>query len=230
MIQQKKNKKYYLTELGLHAYNSMKKNIKTISASYLSSREFSSPLLKGFMYLTPKKFISFKEKDRKYNSVISLMILLIGTILCGLNGFYTLTLFYIESTEDIYTLPIIIHILFSIGFIINFLIYFLLVEVMCRLFYRNKENTVNFFLSFPIILYPMVIYLFVHFILLSTELIQITFFNLFDTILLIFLQILSLWLLTYNLSVRKGLKIENGLIIAILLHYGSFTIVLFILI
>ena len=76
----------------------------------------------------------------------------------------------------------------------------------------------------------MVIYLLIHFILLTLGLIQITFFMLFDTILLIFFQIWSLWLLTYTISVNKGLKIENGLIIALIMHYVSFTIVLFILI
>ncbi len=230
MIAQKKNKKYYLTELGVHAYNSMKKNIETITSPTFSNREFNSPLIRGLMYLTPKKFISFKEKDKTYNIIVSIIILLIGAILCGLSGFYALTLFYIKSTEDIYTLSIIIHIILSVAYILNFLIYFLLVEGMCRLFYNNKENTKNFFISFPIILYPMVIYLFFHFLLLSTELILIGFFSLIDTVLLIFFQIWSLWLLTYNLSISKGLKIEKGLIISLILHYGSFTVVLFILI
>lgn len=89
----------------------------------------------------------------------------------------------------------------------------------------------DFFLSFPIVFYPMVIYLFIHFLLLSTELLmKITFFRIFDIILLIFFQVLSLWLLTYSLSVIKEIRIENSLIIALLLHWGSFTIVLFLLI
>ena len=208
----------------------MQDNRETITSPISSSREFNSPLMRALMYLTPKKFISFKSQDRIYNSTISLMILIIGAILCGLNGFYTLTIFYIETTEDIYSLSLLFHIFLSILYIINFLLYFLIVEFICRTFYKMKENSLNFFLSFPIIFYPMIIYLIVHFILLSTGLIQIGFFSLIDTILLIFFQIWSLWLLTYNLSISKGLKIERGLIIALLLHYGSFTIVLFILI
>jgi len=230
LIEQKQDKKYYLTELGIHAYNTMQENRETITSPISSSREFNSPLMKALMYLTPKKFISFKSQDRIYNSTISLMVLIIGAILCGLNGFYTLTIFYIETTEDIYSLPILFHVFLSILYIINFILYFLIVELICRTFYKKKENSLNFFLSFPIIFYPMIIYLIVHFILLSTGLIQIGFFSLIDIILLIFFQIWSLWLLTYNLSVSKGLKIERGLIIALLLHYGSFTIVLFILI
>jgi hypothetical protein len=153
-------------------------------------------------------------------------VLVIGMILCGLNGFYSFLLFFINTPEDIYKMSLLSHILYSLLFIINFIIYFLIVEGVCRLFYKKPSNTSNFFLSFPIILYPMVIYLFIHFILLSTELIQVTIIDFVDTVLLIFFQILSLWLLTYNLNANKGLKFEQGLIISLLLHYGSFTIVL----
>jgi len=227
LIQQKKNKKYYLTDLGIYAYNSLKENIEIMESIDFSKREYGSPLIKFLFALTPIKFLSFEEKDKPYNIIISMVILIIGTILCGLNGFYSFLLFFIKTPEDIYKLPLIYHIFLGIVFIINFLIYFFLVETCCRLFYRKKENTKNFFFSFPVILYPMVIYLFIHFILLSTELILIPLVNFIDTIFLIFFQILSLWLLTYSLKVSKGLKMESGLIIALLLHYGSFTIVLF---
>jgi hypothetical protein len=227
LIEQGKNKKYYLTDLGVHAYNSLKENIEIMESSKFSKGDYNSPLLKFLFALTPIKFIAFEEKDKIYNAVISIVILIIGTILCGLNGFYSLFLFFVKTPEDIYNLPLISHIILSVIFIINFIVYFLLVELFCRLFYRKKGNTMNFFLSFPIILYPMVIYLFIHFILLSTGLIRITYINFLDTVLLIFFQILSLWLLTYSLKVSKDLKIERGLIISLLLHYGSFTIVLF---
>lgn len=227
LIEQKKNKKYYLTDFGVHAYNSLKENIEIMESTDFSKRDYSSPLMKFLFTLTPIKFISFEENVKIYNVIISMIILILGTILCGLNGFYSFLLFFIKTPYNIYTLPLIFHILLGFLFIINFLIYFSLVEILCRLFYRKKENTLNFFLSFPIIFYPMVIYLFIHFILLSTGLILITFFNFLDTVLLIFFQILSLWLLTYNLNISKGLKIERGLIIALLLHYGSFTIILF---
>ena len=65
----------------------------------------------------------------------------------------------------------------------------------------------------------------------TTELLmKFAFFRILDVVLLVFFQVLALWLLTYNISVIKELKIENSLIIALLLHWGSFTIVLFILI
>ena len=51
-------------------------------------------------------------------------------------------------------------------------------------------------------------------------------FNLLDKVLLIIFQVWSLWLLSYSLCVKKGLKIESSLIISLLLHYGGFTIIL----
>ncbi|MFX0187702.1 MAG: hypothetical protein ACFE8A_08200 [Candidatus Hodarchaeota archaeon] len=231
MIEQKEDKKYYLTDLGMYAYNSLKENIEIIESPDISKREFNSPFLRFLMFLTPKKFISFEEKDKVYNSIVSLSILMIGAILCGLNAFYTFFIFHIETTEDIYKLEIISHVYFSILYILNFIISFLLVEGSCRLFYKKKERTLDFLFTLPIIFYPMVIYLLIHFILLSSELlIKITFFRIIDVFLLIFFQVLSLWLLTYSISVNKGLKIENGLIVSLFLHWGSFTIVLFLLI
>ena len=231
LIRQKKNKKYYLTDLGIHAYNSMMENIEIIESPDLLSREFNSPLLRFLMFLTPKKFISFEKKDKAYNSMRSRSMLLIGAILCGLNAFYSVLLFFIVSSEDIYRLEIFTHIIFSVIFIINFIVFYFLVELICYLFYKKKQRSLDFFLSFPIIFYPMVIYLFIHFLLLSTELLmKFAFFRILDVVLLVFFQVLALWLLTYNISVIKELKIENSLIIALLLHWGSFTIVLFILI
>jgi len=231
LIEQKSNKKYYLTDLGIHAYNSLKENIEILESPKIATREFRSPLLRFLMFLTPKKFITFEKKDRAYNSIISLSILSIGAILCGLNAFYSFFLFFIVTTEDIYRLDILSHIFFSLLFLLNFLIFYILVELCCLLFYKKKQRTFDFFLSFPIIFYPMILYLFIHFVLISTELlIKFTFIQILDIVLLIFFQVLSLWLLTYNISLNKELKIESSLIIALLLHWGSFTIVLFILI
>lgn len=72
----------------------------------------------------------------------------------------------------------------------------------------------------------MVIYLILHFIFEYASLITINIFNFIDKILMIIFQVWSLWLLSYSLSVKKGIKIENCLIISLLLHYSGFTIIL----
>ncbi|MFX1596293.1 MAG: ArsR family transcriptional regulator, partial [Promethearchaeota archaeon] len=46
LIEQKKDKKYYLKELGIYAYNSLKDNIESIQSPDFIHREFKSPALR----------------------------------------------------------------------------------------------------------------------------------------------------------------------------------------
>ena len=227
LIEQKKNKKYYLTDLGIHAHNSLKENIETIETPSLVNREFNSPLLKGLMALTPKSYLAFKDEDKIYIIIVSITIITLGAILAGLNGYISFLLFFTESTENLEALPVEIHILLSISFIINVFAYFGVVEILSRLLYRKHENSINLLISFGIIFFPMVIYLLIHFIFVSTTIIEEPIVLFLDRVMMIFFQVWSLWLLTYNLSVTKDLRIENGLAITLLLHYGGFTVVLF---
>jgi hypothetical protein len=151
-----------------------------------------------------------------------------GTILCGLNGFYSALLFFIEIEQ--YNWNLIFLFLTSFSFLVNFLIFFIIIEGVTRVFYKKKENTVNFFISFAIIFYPLIFYLIFHLILNWLDLITINIVNLIDKILLIFFQVWALWLLSYSLGVKKELKIESTLIISLFLHYGGFTIILFALV
>jgi DNA-binding PadR family transcriptional regulator len=88
LIVQRDDKKYYLTELGLHAYNSLKDNIDSIITPDFSKKEFSSPILKGLMRLTPKKHINYESEKKFRLLVISITLILSGAILCGLNGLF----------------------------------------------------------------------------------------------------------------------------------------------
>ncbi|MBY9006078.1 MAG: HTH domain-containing protein, partial [Candidatus Lokiarchaeota archaeon] len=93
LIEQKQNKKYYLKELGTYAYNSLKDNIETIKAP---QNEFKSSFLNKMMMITSKRFIMFHKKDRIYTVLISLGIIILGTIFSILNGFTSFFLFFIE--------------------------------------------------------------------------------------------------------------------------------------
>ena len=221
LIKQKQDKKYYLKELGAYAYNSLKDNIETIKAP---QKEFKSLFLNKLMVITAKRFIIFNKKDRIYTLLISLVILLLGTIFCVLNGFTSFFLFFIEI--NIENLDLLSQILIISSFILNFLAFFAIVEIISRAFYKKTENTLNFLASFALIQFPLMIYLVLHFIFNFTALISINIVNFIDQILMIGFQVWSLWLLSYSLSVKKGLKIENSLIISLLLHYGGFTLIL----
>jgi len=52
------------------------------------------------MVITSIRFIQFKKEDRIYAILISIGILIIGTILSRLNQFYPLLLFFIEPNVN----------------------------------------------------------------------------------------------------------------------------------
>lgn len=228
LVEQKADKKYYLRELGIYAYNSLKNNIETIKTPDFIHRELKSPIMGKLMKVTSKRFILYKKEDKIYTIIISLIILITGTILCGLNNFYSFLLYYIDSEQ--YNVVLLLRILIGFSFILNLFVFFILIEGVTRLFFKKKENTMSFLISFPIIQFPMVFYLISHLIFKLFDLLNSSIFNLLDTILLIVFQVWSLWLLSYSLCVKKGLKIETSLIISLLLHYGSFTILLLVLV
>lgn len=228
LVEQKQNKKYYLKELGIYAYNSLKNNVETIKTPDFAHRELKSPILRKLMWITSKRFIQFEKKDKKFSIIISIGIIILGTIFCGLNGFYSFFLFFMEISQ--YNLELYFQILISLSFIVNFFIFFIIIEGISRFFYKKNENIIDFLVSFAIILYPMIFFLIIHLIFKWVDLLNVSIFNLLDNVLLIIFQVWSLWLLSYSLCVKKGLKIESSLIISLLLHYGGFTIILFFLV
>ncbi|MFX1455989.1 MAG: hypothetical protein ACFFDB_11510 [Promethearchaeota archaeon] len=221
LIEQKQDKKYYLKELGTYAYQSLKDNLETIKAPH---REFKSEFLNKLMVFTSKRFIVFNKKDRIYTLLISIGIILIGTIFSILNGFTSFFLFFIEN--NVQSLELFLQILINASFVINFFAFFLIVELIARIIYKRSENTLNFLASFALIQFPMIIYLILHYVFKVLALNSLSIVNFIDQVLMIVFQVWSLWLLSYSLSVKKGLKIETSLIISLLLHYGGFTLIL----
>lgn len=225
LVYQKKNKKYYLTSLGTHAYKFLQQNIDTLESTKITDEKIKSPFVKGILNFTPKKL--FLEDPQKYPLalVISITTLLACTILAGLSGMVSFVLFFQEYAPTPALLSADVQFISSIVFVINFFIFFGLTELFCYIFYEKSENSLKILLNLGTIYFPILIYLVIHYIIFVFEL---TFLSILDDMLLIFFQIWSLWLLTYNLSVNKYIKIERALIVSLLIHYGSF-IVLFII-
>jgi len=207
--------------LGVYAYNSLKDNIDSIKTP---QKDLRASFLKKSMVLTLKRFILFKEEDRIYTILISLSIIILGTIFCNLNGLSSFLLIFLETNQN--NLPLFFQFLAKISFILNFFTFFIIVETVVRLLYKKNEKTISFLISFALIQFPMIFYLIIHTIFEFTELIFINVFNFVDNILMIIFQVWSLWLLSYSLNVKKRLKIENGFIIALLLHMLPFTLIM----
>ncbi len=225
LIYQEKNKKYHLTTLGGHAYKILDRNIDTIESTKVSDRRLKSPLAKNLLSLTPKKLFLRNPKDDILLIMMTLAIILMCAILAGLSGLGTFLLFFQETVELPMTLDPFSQLILGLIFVLNYFILFALAELFCFLFYGKRENSIKLLLNFGLIYIPILIYLVIHFILVIFELNYLT---ILDNILLIFFQIWSLWLLTFNLSVNKYIRIERALIVSLIIHYGAF-ITLFII-
>ncbi|TFF86658.1 MAG: ArsR family transcriptional regulator [Promethearchaeota archaeon] len=228
LIEQKEDKKYYLNDLGIYAYNSLQDNIETYVTREFSKKEFNSPILKALMFITPKSLITANSFNFVRILIACIVIIACGAILTRLNGLFPLFLYFGDFYETIEGLSSVFRNLLPIFFVLNYFIYFLIIEGLCRLFYKKKENSLKFFLSFSFIFLPMLIYLSIHYSFFVFGLITLPVVNIIENILLIVLQVWSLWIQTYNLSVYKYLKIETSLILSLLIHYGAFSLLLFI--
>jgi hypothetical protein len=226
LITQKKNKKYYLTDLGRYAYNSLMENSRSFTNLDLEKKEFDSPLLKGLLRLTPVLPIEIDSHKRIFYFLIGLCLISAVTIFSTLTGSFTLFFFFIPSIENLSELNLFILILLAVEFISNFLIIFLIIEILIRILFKKESDIWSFWFSYTISYLPMILYLIIHFSLLSFNLLELLFFDLLDTLLLVFFQILSLWFLTYYIYQIKGVKIESSLILTLILHIGAFSVIL----
>lgn len=219
LIFQEKNKKYYLTTLGGHAYKFLDQNIDSIESTKITEKDIKSPFLRGVLSFTPKKMFLGNPRENILTIVISISIMIMGAILTGFSELGTFLLFFQEEMDLPIFLESFSQIIFGFMFVLNYFALFGLAELFSYLFYKKKENSFKIFLNFGLIYLPILIYLVIHYILLILNLNYLTFL---DNIILIFFQIWALWLLTYNLSVNKYLKIERALIISLVIHYGAF--------
>jgi len=175
------------------------------------------------MHLTPKRIIVPNSKPNLLVIISSIMILILGGIFCALNGLYPFFLLFGNIPEIPYA-PLF-NFLF---FIFNFFVFFYIIEAICRIIYKKKESSIEFLSTFAIIFLPSIMYLIIHYFFLALDIIDFTFIGILDNIFVILFQVWSLWLLTYSITTYKRLKIENSLIISLLLHYGGFSIILMI--
>lgn len=187
----------------------------------ISKKDYDSFLLKGLMYLTPKRILVGTNKPNFLVIILSIMILISGGIFSALNGLYPFFLLFGTIPEILYA-PFF-NFLF---FIFNFFVFFCIIEAICRIFYKKKGNSKEFLSTFAIIFLPSVLYLIIHYFFLVLMIIEMI--GILDSIIMIIFQVWSLWLLTYSITTYKQLRIENALIISLLLHYGGFSLILII--
>jgi len=214
LIEQKEDKKYYLTELGQLAFNYLQENKLLINSSESIKKykftKFLDPIL------NPSN-----KKENLLSIGTSILFLVVGFVFAELNEVFSILLFYVGAHE------LNLFLLFGISFIGNYLILALIVEGLLRVIFKKngKNSIIRFFRTFSLVFLPLILYLMVHYAFKITQFINIPVVFLIDRILLIISQGLSVWILSYDLTVNKDLKMENGLILSLLLHLSSFIII-----
>lgn len=214
LIEQSDDKKYYLTELGQLAFNYLDDNKSLITPServrgYKFSK-FLDPLL------NPSN-----KKENLWSIGISIICLIVGFIFAEFNRVFSILLFFIDAPE------INLGFLFGMSFMANFLILALVVEGLVRTIFnkKNEGTLLRFLRTFSLVFFPLTLYLVIHYIFKASGFINISIFFFIDRIVLIIFQGLSVWILSYDLTINKDLKMENGLILSLLLHLSSFIII-----
>ena len=222
LIIQDKKKKYHLTHLGEHAYQILSNNIESIElvSKQDEKTEFNKENRLNDYFLLKKLFDYFSTETNK-NILISLGILLTIGILSGINNLQ-IFLFFIRQVQV--EEPLFYY--FIIDSITIFISYFILIcttEILSYFIFNNHNNWQKFLniLSIPYI--PILIYLGIYTIL---NLIFPTIDPLFFDILLLLFQVWSMILLAKAISIVKLVKFERGLLLAILIDYGTFMIML----
>ncbi|MHA1721213.1 MAG: winged helix-turn-helix domain-containing protein [Promethearchaeota archaeon] len=222
LIIQDQKKKYHLTHLGEHAYRILNNNIQSIEivskqdekVDFFKKNRFSEVFLL-------KKLSEFMTSHIKESFLISFGILLVIGILSGINNLQ-IFLFFIQgikiSEKSSYY--------FFINFITVFISYFILLcttEILSYFIFNNHDKWEKFLTLLSIPYFPIVVYLGIFSIL---NLIFPNLDQLFYDIMLLLFQVWSMILLAKVISLVKLVKFERGLLLAILIDYGTFMIML----
>jgi hypothetical protein len=222
LIIQDKKKKYHLTNLGEHAYHILSNNIESIEivSKQDEKTKFNKENKLNDFFLFSKLF-DYYQTEKKKSIIISFGILLIIGILSGINDLQ-IFLFFIREVQ----IGEQIFYYFIINSITIFSSYFILIcttEILSYIIFNNHNNWEKFLNTLSIPYLPILIYLGIFTLL---NLIFPTIDPLFFDILLLLFQVWSMILLAKTISIIKLVKFERGLLLAILIDYGTFMIML----
>lgn len=222
LVIQDEKKKYILSTLGKHAYDFLIRNYDSMESTKVEDRKTVSSFLNWLIKLAPKRIIELINKKTKYGWIFSAGIILLFSILIALGGINSSYIFFLPYKDP---LTVGVRIWLGVKFVLSLLIAIGFSELLCRFLFKKTKNTVNFFATYSIGLYPMGIYLIIHMILafVSPQVVN----SIMIKIIMIAFQIWTILLVTYIQIVTKFIKIERSLLITFLVHYIAFNIILF---
>jgi hypothetical protein len=222
LVVQDEKKKYILSTLGKHAYEFLTKNYDSMESTKVGERKTASNFINWIVKLAPKRVIDLINEKPYFGWIITGGIVIIFYTLIALGGINSSYIFFVPYQD---TLNIGIRFWLGGKFLLSLLIVIGFSELLCRFLYKKKENTLRFFASFSLGLYPMIFYLILHTILAfaNPEFVN----GIMMKIIMVIFQIWTILLISYIQIVTKFIKIERSLLITFLIHYIAFNILLF---
>lgn len=226
LVTQNQKKKYILTPLGKHAFNSLSKNVDTIESTSIDQPKTNPRRFENLLnYLVPRKLFELLDEKPIFAVIFSVLILGLCFLLVSLGMINSSFIFFlpyeVQGSENLILLKIGLGFKFVIGVIIASVIS----DILCRFLFQKTENTKKFLIIYPFCVYPMLFYLILYDLIQSIE--PIFAYNPLNKLIMFIFQFWSIVLLTYCIVKLKLVKLERGLIITLLIHYGAFSILLF---
>ncbi|MHA1112099.1 MAG: hypothetical protein ACTSRE_13405 [Promethearchaeota archaeon] len=222
LVVQDEKKKYILSTLGKHAYSFLIKNYDSMESTKVDERKTGSNFVNWIVKLAPKRIIDLINEKVYLGWIITGIITLVFCVFIALGGINSSYIFFLPYQES---LTSGIRIWLGAKFLISLLVVVGFSEFLFRFLFRKPDNTVRFFATISIGLYPMLIYLILHYILgfISPEFVS----GATMKIIMIIFQIWSILLISYIQIVTKFIKIERSLLITFLIHFIASSVLLF---
>ena len=164
LLYQKFDKKYYLTVLGECAFDILEHNTESIETSKEAENKLQVNhlmIIRNITKIWPRNYFTIIQKNHRVPLALIIALLGIGGLLCAIFDVDT-TLIFFTWEKNILPISIDIKMWMFFRFIISMLAFYFITEVLCRVILRKRDNPLTYFLSFFMILIPMLFYLVIH--------------------------------------------------------------------
>ncbi|MBD3353355.1 MAG: hypothetical protein GF364_17875 [Candidatus Lokiarchaeota archaeon] len=226
IITQDEKRKYILTPLGEHAYNSLMKNSNSLDSSMNNNqRELVEKLQRLVDHIVPKNLYDKIEENPLLGIILSSAILIGFFVLIFIGNIDSSFIFFLPFEYEIGEVEITKKVFLAFKLIISIGVTAIISEILSRFLFEKKENTQQYLSCYTIGVSPMLIYLLIYDI---GQYFSIEFvYSPISKIIMVLFQAWAIWLMSYALIRFKDIRLERSLIITLLVHYGAFSAILF---
>ncbi len=229
-ITQNSNKKYSLTPLGIKVFHFLQQSqqFDPTAENDSTSIDFRAKIRASLKVFLWRPIIESLDSNPPKFWILSQGIILLLGVFAALFDFQVFLFFYSFDTPfwvQWILNPWLSRFLSFISVFIGFYTSFLVIELICRWIFNRSDNGVKLWSKLGIAYLPFVIYLLFLGIMKVLGWDQSLFWNGFKFLSIAF-QVWALLLLAEILTVEKGIKYEQSLILALILQYGTLILIL----